>query len=654
MEGNSRQLVKIVKEICKEHGIAFQGFSYDWILQLTANCRTMHIYGYKFPNNNAAIEQICNDKSALSDILSAHNIPHIPHSYFISPNNKEYIPSQGNWDKMQALLQQYGKVVCKPNTGTGGHSVFKVSSQRDLESATHEIFSKSRALSISPYRVIQAEYRIIIVNSNVGVIYEKKRPFVIGNGLDSIKHLIEKDAALLNVEIDNELDTSRVPNADEVVEVSWKHNLGQGAHPVIVTDILKKEILTELALSCVVTLDAEFMSIDIVEDECGLEVLEINSGVMMENLAKSNSQNYEIAKSIYEKAILHYLGMDNPKYKYSIQKPRKIHFVLPVLEEIAQERNVQIIPDKEEGNFAIFVFKNGKRFVAKDYPFNINYAGSISLCTNKAACACFLRDMGFLVPKQKYFTKKANLDTTLVELSKYFENPDETLGFGFPMILKPNGLSQGTGVFRISNPNDGLLAARNVFTLKEKNFLLQEYCSGCDYRIVVLNGRVIQAYERIPFHVVGNGHDTIGVLLQKQADAFEKAGRDKKIDIEDSRIMRNIVNQGYTLNTVLKAGVICRLQDIANLSLGGTTKDKTNQISPYYSELAIRIADSLNMKLCGIDIIAKDITDVNNTDYYVLEVNSAPGLDNYVFDGKQQEKYVKELYSMVFDFLESL
>ena len=31
MEGNSRQLVKIVKEICKEHGIAFQGFSYDWI-----------------------------------------------------------------------------------------------------------------------------------------------------------------------------------------------------------------------------------------------------------------------------------------------------------------------------------------------------------------------------------------------------------------------------------------------------------------------------------------------------------------------------------------------------------------------------------------------------------------------------------------------
>lgn len=650
----SRQLVKIVKEICQDNDISFQGFSYDWILQLNANSRTMYIYGYKFPNNNAAIEQICNDKSALSDILTAHKIPHIPHHYFMSPNNKQYTDPNGNWEAMRSLLRQYGKVVCKPNTGTGGHFVFKVSTQKDLEYSVHEIFSKSRALSISPYREIRAEYRIVIANSNVGVIYEKRRPFVIGNGLDSIKRLIEKDESLSDVEIDNDVDISRIPDTDEIVEISWKHNLGQGAHPVIVTDILKKETLTELALSCAVALEAEFMSIDIVENEHGLEILEINSGVMMENFAKSSPQNYALAKGIYEKAILGYLGMDNPKYKYIVQRPRNTHFVLPVLEEVARERNVQIIPDKEEGNFAIFVFKNGNRFVAKDYPFNINYAGSISLCTNKAACASFLREMGFQVPKQKYFVKKSKLDITLSELSKHFEAPNELLGFGFPMILKPNGLSQGTGVFKVSNPKDGLLAARHVLSLKENLFLLQEYCPGSDYRIVVLNHQVIQAYERIPFHIVGNGHDTICTLLQQQARAFEEAGRDKKVDIGDNRILRNILEQGYSLSTVLKAGVTCKLQDIANLSLGGTTLDKTNQISPYYSDLAIRIADNLNLKLCGIDIIAKDITDVHNMDYSVLEVNSAPGLDNYVFYGKKQEDYVKNLYSMIFDYLESL
>lgn len=654
MECKNRQLVKIMKEICLEYGIAFQGFSSDWIIQLTANCRTMFIYGYKFPNNNAAIEQICNDKSALSDILTAHKIPHVPHSYFSSPNNQQYTPSQSNSNKMQSFLQEYGKIVCKPNAGTEGFNVLKVSSQKDLEFASNEIFSRSGDMSISPYRKIQAEYRVIIVNSSVGVIYEKKRPFVTGNGHDSIKHLIEKDATLLGVEIDDELDVFSVPDADEIVEVSWKHNLGRGAHPVIVTDISKMEILSDLALSCVVALDAEFMSIDIVEDECGFEVLEINSGVMMENLARSNPENYEIAKNIYKKAILHYLNMDTPQYNYFTQRSGKTNDALPVLEKIARERGAQIIPDKEKGNFAVFVFKNGKRFVAKDSPFNLNYAGSISLCINKAACACLLHDRGFQIPKQQYFTLKASPETTLLELSRCFEKPDERLGFGFPMIVKPNGLSQGTGVFKVSNSKEGLLASRSILAMKEKIVLLQECCSGSDYRIVVLNGQVIQAYERIPFHVVGNGHDTIRTLLQKQADAFEKANRCKKVDTEDIRLLRNIINQGFTLNTVLNAGVICRLQDVANLSSGGTARDKTNQISPYYSKLAIRIAESLNLILCGIDIVAKDITDMNNTDYYVLEVNSAPILDNHAFEGKKQEKCVEEVYGKIFDFLESL
>lgn len=448
MECSNRQLIKIVKEICQEHGITFQGFSSDWVIQLTANDHTMFIHGYKFPNNNAAIEQICNDKSALSDLLSAHRIPHVPHSYFSSSYNKQNPPPQDNRKRMQSLLQEYGKIVCKPNAATGGYGVFKVSSQRDLEFASQEIFSASEAMSISPYRKIQAEYRVIIVNASVGVIYEKK---------------------------------FRVPDADEIVEVSWKHNLEQGARPVIVTDVFKTEILSELALSCVAALDAEFVSVDIVEDECGFEVLEINSGVMMENFAASNPENYEIAKNIYQKAILHYLNMDTPRYQYSNQRPGKTNLVPPVLEETARERGVQMIPDKEKGNFAIFVFKNGKRFVAKDHPLNINYAGSISLCINKAACARFLHDMGFQIPRQKTFARKANPDITLSDLSRCFENPEERLGFGFPMILKPNGLSQGTGVYKVFNAKDGLLAARNVLALKEKTILLEEYCPGSDY-----------------------------------------------------------------------------------------------------------------------------------------------------------------------------
>ena len=654
MGAHVRQLVKIVKDICLENNIDFQSFSYDWILQLSANSRKMFIYGYKFPNNNASIEQICNDKSALSDILAANNIPHVRHYYFMSPNNEQYTGENGDWDKMKGLLHKYKKLVCKSNTGSGGRNVFKVNSQKTLEIAVYNIFSKTKSMCIAPYKIIKAEYRIIIVNSNIEVIYEKRRPIVTGNGFDTIEKLIDQDPTLHDVEIDSDLNFDLIPQLGEKIEVSWKHNLGQGAKPFIVNDVLLKEKLSALALSCALALDLEFASIDIVEDETGLEILEINSGIMMENLAQSSKENYYIAKEIYQKAIFSFLKMDDPKYKYFVQRPRKKHFVLPVLEEIAKEKNVTIIPDEEEGNFSIFIFNNGKRFIAKDYPFNINYAGSISLCTNKSACANFLDIMGFRVPKQKYFVRKSHVEVTLTELKKAFDNPLELLGFDFPMIIKPNGLSQGVGVYKISNKEEGIICTKKIMGLKEKLFLLQEYCSGHDFRIVVLGDKVIQAYERVPFQIIGNGYDTIETLLQQKVASFELAGRDKSVDSSDSRIAKNIAKQGYTLQSVLETGVACKLQDIANLSLGGTTEDKTADISSYYQKLAVKIAQSLNLKLCGIDIIAQDITNPDNKDYTILEINSAPGLDNYVYEGQQQDDYVKQLYSMVFDYLEKM
>lgn len=601
----------------------------------------MFIYGYKFPHNNAAVEHICDDKAALSDILSAHNIPHIEHCYFMSPNNQPYTGKNGDWERIAALLHKHGKVVCKSNTGSGGRNVFKVNTQKELEIAVYEIFSKTKSMCIAPFRTVRAEYRIIIVNSAVGVIYEKRRPYITGNGIDTVKFLIEHDNTFDDVEVDASLDFNYIPAYQEEIEISWKHNLGQGAKPVVITDNTLKERLTSLALSCTLALDIEFASIDIVEDENGLEILEINSGVMMENLAKSSIKNYTIAKDIYKKAIFNYLKMDDPKYKYFVQKPQKRHFVLPILDEIAQERNVKIISDKEEGNFSIFIFENGKRFIARDYPFNINYSGSISLCTNKAACSSFLATMGFHVPKQKYFVKKPDIEVTLAELKRNFKNPSELLGFDFPMIIKPNGLSQGVGVFKVLNLEEGMVAARKVMSLKEKLFLLQEYCTGHDYRIVVLDSKVIQAYERIPFHIVGNGTSTIDELIKDKISSFQLVERDKTVDISDSRIIKNVLSQGYTLHTILKPGIICRLQDIANLSLGGTTKDLTQEITPFYYNLSVEVAESLNLKLCGIDIIAKDITNLDNTDYSILEVNSAPGLDNYAYEGEQQDEYVK-------------
>lgn len=108
---SERQMVKIIKEICSENEIDLKSFSYDWILKLSANNRKMFIIGYKFPNNNASIEQICDDKAALSDILSEQGIPHIIHYYISVPNAKhQYMAATGDWKRMSNLLNRYGQV----------------------------------------------------------------------------------------------------------------------------------------------------------------------------------------------------------------------------------------------------------------------------------------------------------------------------------------------------------------------------------------------------------------------------------------------------------------------------------------------------------------------------------------------------------------
>lgn len=651
---SERQMVKIIKEICSENEIDLKSFSYDWILKLSANNRKMFIIGYKFPNNNASIEQICDDKAALSDILSEQGIPHIEHHYFSVPNAKhQYMAASGDWKRMSNLLDRYGRVVCKANTGSGGRNIYKVDSQCALEAAVYSAFSHGNSICIAPYRNIVAEYRTIIVNSDVVLIYEKKRPTIIGNGIDTVKKLVDQQSDGYNIKIDLDLDLSYIPAENEEIPITWKHNLGQGAKPCIVTDSILMEKLTALALSCTLALDIEFASVDIVSDECGLEVLEINSGVMMENFSSESDDNYAIAKEIYRKAIFSYLKMDDIKYK-NLNKKNKRQIVLPLLEEIATEKGIDIIPDEEEGNFTIFAFKNGRRFIAKDYPFNINNAGSISLCSNKSACSWFLKTMGFNVPKEKYFVKNVDINVTLCEIEKYFERPMETLGFSYPMIIKPNDLSQGIGVYRIDTMEEGMYAAQKVMNLKDKLFILQEYCMGHDYRIVVLNGEIIQAYERIPFQIIGDGINTVEKLIKDKAISFKMFGRDKEVDITDSRIQKNVEKSGYSMHDVLPQGSICRLQDVSNLSLGGTTYDVIKKISPYYRKLAVNISKYLGLRLAGIDIIADDITDLDSTNYTILEVNSAPGLDNYMYEGKQRQDYVKGLYGKVLDFLETL
>lgn len=649
-ENSQRQLVKIVSELCDEMDINLHKYSYDWILELDIDKKLFQIVGYKFPNNSAAISQLCDDKCGMFEVLNANGFPAVEHYFFMSPNNLHYIGKNGNWDSLKKLLNTHKELVLKPNQGSGGNNVIRVKDIVSLEKETYNLFRGHRSIAVSPYYPIQAEYRVIVLNGNAELAYKKERPYIIGDGIKTVNTLILEKYGDTDIEIDSTTENEKILPYGMLQELTWKHNLGKGAKPIIISDSALKNELTVLATSVTKTLQINFASVDIVKINNELRILEINSGIMMENFSKYDRDCYAIAKNIYKKAIEALFGGKRRKiYKHHLKKKGQNAVILPLLNKAADKLNVSINMDEEYASFCIYTFENGKKFVARDLPFNINLSGSVSLTTNKAATTYFLTKMGYKCPTTNLVICK-DFQTTFSELNTIIKR------YSYPFIVKPNNKSQGQMVYKINNESELFLAFGELFS-KNNEFLVQEFCRGNDYRVVVLGNKILQAYQRIPFTIEGDGRKTIETILHERKSLYEKEGRDTVLDIYDKRIIKSLTAKKYSLNTILANGEKLKLQDISNLSVGGTSVDITKSISPYFYNLCVEISKQLNMNMCGIDIFCEDLTDLNCYDYNILEVNSSPGLDNYLYNDistEKQQAYVEGLYEEILDYLRQI
>jgi len=283
---------KILKEICEELKIQIQSFSDDWAFRLEKDEKVRYIYGYRFGLDSGSVQQICNDKAIMSDLLDFYQIPAVKHFFFMNEENYKKCGKK--------LLEKYSKVVCKANDGTGGNQVFLVGTEAEMDKAANKIFSRGSMLAVSPYIEIEKEYRAIVLDGEIKLIYSKERPCVIGDGVHTVAQLAEK--ARMRV-LDSALPDF-LPSKEEKVLLNWKHNLGQGATPVIERNKNFCESVKDLVKKVLKQVGIRFASVDVVKYKDNWAVLEVNSGVMMEHFSKVSQENYEIAKRIYKEAIL--------------------------------------------------------------------------------------------------------------------------------------------------------------------------------------------------------------------------------------------------------------------------------------------------------------------------------------------------------------
>ena len=328
---------------------------------------------------------------------------------------------------------------------------------------------------------------------------------------------------------------------------------------------------------------------------------------------------------------------------------QRIPFVTEIIKRVAPRIGATLLIEPDYEFVGQITFKNGRKTLYRNTNFNINHLGSVEIARDKAYSSFFLKKMGYSVTEgQTFFSEK------LCRHVKIKRTIDDGYAFatalGFPVIVKPNTLSQGALVAKVYNKRDYYKLAKKIFR-RAPVLIVERFYEGRDYRIVVLDDEVISAYERIPLCVTGDGVSSILQLLeQKQAD-FIKAGRDTILDMNEFRMTDKLRRQKLTLASVLPKDKEIFLLDNANLSTGGESKDVTQIIHPDFIDLAVRITKDMGLRLCGVDIITQDIS-LPVKDYVIIEINGAPGLDNYASMGHAQAEIVDELYLKVLKALE--
>ncbi len=202
---------------------------------------------------------IASDKAATADLLAMSGVPCIAHTQFSNPALTDYAPPTGLHEAMRDLLRQHPQgIVVKPNEGTSGRLVFKVTSEAELDHAARRIFVSHLSLAISPYVEIAEEVRVVLIDDTPLVVYAKAR------GTD------------------------------------WRHNLDLGARPVLLSPGAESDACVALATAAARAIGIRFASVDVVHVAGEWKVLEINSGVMMETLG---AHHPELVEAAYRAAL---------------------------------------------------------------------------------------------------------------------------------------------------------------------------------------------------------------------------------------------------------------------------------------------------------------------------------------------------------------
>ena len=252
----------------------------------------------------------------------------------------------------------------------------------------------------------------------------------------------------------------------------------------------------------------------------------------------------------------------------------------------------------------------------------------------------------------KQFMARAGIPVPEGVLAHSVKDAVAALGqLGAPIVIKPRKGNHGTCVtVGIRTPAQAEQAYRRAAAGSGScEVIAESYVPGDDYRVLVVDGRVIAAAQLMPPSVTGDGSSSIGELIDAvNADPRRGHGHSRVLTAigMDDVTVAHLAATGLDLASVPAAGQRVSLRENGNLSTGGTSKDVTGGLHDDVTELCRRSAMAVGLDICGIDLRLPDIgaplLSGESQPAAVIEVNACPGLRMHLAPAEGSPRNVAE------------
>ena len=325
----------LIREVATRLGLECTVVSDGAITLVTKDTVTKIFMLCRCPLNNASSASSCADKAATSAILKTLKIPHIRHRLFVNP---EKSPSpEGVWRDLLTYADKHGSdVVCKPKEGSAGVDVMHTTTRKALEVAVGTLFSAKLDVTLSAYKRVKNEYRVLVLDQRPEVVFRKGRSFIEGDGEHTIAELLAHLAATLSPRqadlLKRDLPASLALSVEVLLkgerrDLTWKDDLGPGSSCELIGGIIVDELdgksavheavphLVDLALKAAAALDIRSSAVDIVELEGEPKkdkvwrVMEINSAPTLTPLLRQSAMARLAANRLMEKIVRAVFGL---------------------------------------------------------------------------------------------------------------------------------------------------------------------------------------------------------------------------------------------------------------------------------------------------------------------------------------------------------